>query len=271
MQQIRLANSFLLLPILALLSFAPVASSQEVITAAMHGVPMAEEPDHQLVLSNGYVNAYDVQVPPKSSTLLHQHLYDNILVVLGAADVTNTVEGQTPAHLTPTDSSVSFGRAPYADSVTNNGTKPFSNVIIEFLQPQGQEKTFYKSVTDALAGAVLNANFGKQNLVLETDAVRVLGVGIPSNGLWVAPSDGQPRLVIVLNDHSSPKSSPAKRSPEAGSLVWYDGGGEEPGIANESPEPVRLMVVEFKKPQTQATAQKLPLTAASKRYQEDSN
>lgn len=267
----RLTNPFLLLPIVALLSFAPVASSQEVITAAMQGVPMSEEPDHQLVLSNKYVNAYDVQVPPKGSTLMHQHLYDNIFVVLGAADVTNTVEGQTPAHLTLTDSSVNFGRAPYAHSVTNNGTTPFRNVIIEFLQPQGQEKLFYKSVTDALAGAVVNANFGRQNAVLETDAVRVLGVGIPSNGLWVAPSDGRPRLVVVLNDNSSPASSQAKGSPsEAGTVVWYDEGSVKPGIANESDQPVRLIVVEFKQLQTQATAQ-LSHAAASNSYQEDNN
>lgn len=231
---------------------------------------MSKEPDHHLVLSNNYVNAYDVEVPPKGSTLLHQHLYDNLLVVLGAAEVTNTVEGKTPAHLTLTNSSVVFGHAPYAHSVTNNGTTPFRNVIIELLQPQGPEKTFYKSVTDALAGAVLNANFGKQNTVLETDAVRVLGVGLPSNGLWVAPSDGQPRLVVVLNDTSSPTSSQAKGSPEAGSLVWYDGGGDDPGVANESDQPVKLMVVEFKQPQTQATAQ-VQLMAANNNYQEDNH
>lgn len=270
MQPTRLSNPFLLLPAVALLSFASVGSAQEVITAAMDGVPMSKEPDHHLVLSNSYVNAYDVEVPPKGSTLLHQHLYDNIFVVLGAADVTNTVEGQPPAHLTLADSSVIFGSAPYAHSVTNNGTTPFRNVIIELLQPQGQEKTFYKSVTEALAGAVLNANFGKQNTVLETDAVRVLGVGLPSNGLWVAPSDGQPRLVVVLNDTRDPTTSANKSLSELGTLVWYDGGGDDPGVANESDQPVKLMVVEFKRPQPQATAQ-LQLTAASNSYQGDNN
>lgn len=268
MQLMRLANPFLLLPTVVLLSFASAASAQEVITTAMDGVPMSKEPDHHLVLSNEYVNAYDVEVPPKGSTLVHQHLYDNIFVVLGAADITNTVEGQPPAHLTLTDSSVNFGSAPYAHSITNNGATPFRNVSIELLQPQGQEKTFFKSVTDALAGAGLNANFGKQNTVLETDAVRVLGVGLPSNGLWVAPSDGHPRLVVVLNDTSRPASSPAKESrSEAGTLVWYDGGGDDPGVANESDQPVKLMVVEFKQPQPQPTAQ-LQLTAASNSYQE---
>jgi hypothetical protein len=267
----RLPNILHLLPLVALLGLAPAALSQEVITASIDGVPMSKEPDHQLVLSNSYVNAYDVGVPPKGSTLLHQHLYDNIFVVLGAADVTNTVEGQMPAHLTLADSSVIFGRAPYAHSVTNNGTTSFRNVIIEFLQPQGQEKLFYKSVTDALADAVVNANFGRQNVVLETDAVRVLGVGIPSNGLWVAPSDGHPFLVVVLDDTGDPTNSPAKGSPSgAGTVVWYDAGGVKPGIANESDQPVRLMVVEFKQLQSQPTAQ-LSLNAAGNSYQEDNN
>lgn len=251
----RLPNLLHLLPLVALLSFAPVASSQEVITAVLHGIPMSEEPDHHLVLSNDYVNAYDVEVPPKGSTRLHQHLYDNISVVLGAADVTNSVEGKAPVHSNPTESSLNFGRAPYALLVTNKGTKPFRNVVIEFVQPQGEVKDFYKSVADALAAATTDESGLKQNAVLESDAVRVLGIRIPSNGAWVAPSDGQARLVVVLGNASSATKRKTKSSlSSAGMVLWFDGSSENAGIANESSEPVRLMVVEFKQSQDQATA-----------------
>lgn len=216
---------------------------------------MSAEPDHHLVLSNDYVNAYDVEVPPRGSTLLHQHLYDNIFVVLGAADVTNTIEGKAPVHLNPTESSVTFGRAPYAHLVTNNGTKPFRNVAIEFVQPQGEVKTFYKSVADALAAAAADESGLKENAVLESDAVRVLGIGIPSSGAWIAPADGQARLVVVLDDASSATKRTKDNHPSSvGALVWFDGSDETDGIANESAQPVRLMVVEFKQSQGQATA-----------------
>ena len=218
---------------------------------------MSAEPDHHLVLSNDYVNAYDVEVPPKGSTLLHQHLYDNIFVVLGADDITNLVEGKASVHLNPTESSVNFGRAPYTQLITNNGTKPFRNVMIEFVQPQSEVKDFYKSVADALAAAATDENGLKQNAVLESDAVRVLGIGIPRDGVWIAPSDGQARFVVVLDDASSATKRKTKNSPNspssAGAVVWFDG-SETDGIANESAQPVRLMVLEFKQSQGQATA-----------------
>jgi hypothetical protein len=251
----RLPFPLSLLSFVALLSFAPGASSQEVIAAAMHGVPISAEPDHHQVLSNDYVNAYDVEVPPKSATLMHQHLYDNIFVVLGAADITNSVEGKGPAHLRLIESTVNFGRAPYAQLLTNNGTKPFRNVIIEFVQPQGEVKDFYKSVGDALTAAATDESGVKQNAVLETDAVRVLGIGIPINGAWVAPSDGQARLVVLLDDASSATKRKKDSSPSlVGALVWLEENSEGNGIANESARPLRLVVVEFKQSQGQATA-----------------
>src|SRR5882724_76753 len=108
MQAERFMKTFIPLQLLAVFTLAPVASAQEVITAALAGVPMTDEPDHHLVLNNDYVNAYDVEVPPHGSTRLHQHLHDNVFIVFGNAEVTNAVEGKTPVHLDLKDSSVNF-------------------------------------------------------------------------------------------------------------------------------------------------------------------
>jgi len=42
-----------------------------------------------------------------------------VFIVFGDADVTNSVEGKIPVHLNLKDSSVNFGRAPYAHQVRN--------------------------------------------------------------------------------------------------------------------------------------------------------
>lgn len=136
---------------LALLAWPRLPGRRRLHVAALAMVPMTDKPDDHLVFSNDSVNAYNIKIAPNSSTLVHQHLHDNVFIVFGDADVTNSIEGKIPVQLNLKDSSVNFGRAPYAHQVRNNGTLPFRNIIVELLQSQGDAKKFYGSVDDALA------------------------------------------------------------------------------------------------------------------------
>jgi hypothetical protein len=208
---------------------------------------MSEDPDHHLVLANDYVNAYDVEVAPHTSTRLHQHLHDNVFVVFGDADVTNAVEGKTPLHLNPKDSSVNFGRAPYAHQVTNNGTLPFRNIIIELLQSKGEPKTFYRSVNEALDSSNADASGLKQSAVLETENMRVTAVAVPVAGSWSPPRDGDNRLAVLMdeiNDTASPREK--NTSFPQGMLVWFAGNSDSAPLTNQSDHPMKLMVLQFK-------------------------
>src|SRR6266478_1896109 len=247
MQAERFMKTFIPLQLLAVFTLAPVPSAQEVITAALAGVPMTDEPDHHLVLNNDYVNAYDVEVPPHGSTRLHQHLHDNVFIVFGNAEVTNAVEGKTPVHLDLKDSSVNFGRAPYAHKVTNNGTLPFRNIIIELLQSRGDAEKFYSSVDEALASAAGDASGIKQNAVLKTDNVRVIAVAVPVGGVWSAPNDDRDRLVVLfdeINDTANPKEK--NTSFPKGMLVWFGDNKETGPLTNQLDHLMRLMVLEFR-------------------------
>jgi len=56
MQAGRFMKTFIPLQLLAVLTLAPVASAQEVISEALAGFPITDERDH-LVLNNDYMNA----------------------------------------------------------------------------------------------------------------------------------------------------------------------------------------------------------------------
>ena len=245
MPQRRFLKIFISLQLLAVLTSASIAWSQDVATVSLAGVPMTDEPDHHLVFNNEYVNAYDVEVPAHGSTLLHQHLHDNVFIVFGDAEVTNAVEGKTPVHLSLKDSSVNFGHAPYAHQVTNNGTLPFRNIIIELLRSQGDAKNFYTSVDAALASAAGDASPIKQNAVLETSNVRVIAIAVPGRSAWSPPDDGRQRLVVLLNEiNNTTRPKEKNTSFPQGMLIWL---GHNPApVTNQLDHAMKLLVVEFR-------------------------
>ena len=89
---------------MSLLGFTDIAqevSAQNVMTVvALPGVPIAQEPHHHLVFQNSFVNVYEIEVEPGEATLMHQHYRDNLFVVFGDSDLTNTVAGKNQQNWT---------------------------------------------------------------------------------------------------------------------------------------------------------------------------
>src|SRR5260370_3277003 len=114
---------------MSLLVFAQIARkapAQNVMTvAALSGVPISQEPHHHLVFQNSFVNVYEIEVAPGDATLMHQHYYDNLFVVFGDADLTNTVAGKKPGKLGISDLGIHFAREPYAHIIPNYAHNPF--------------------------------------------------------------------------------------------------------------------------------------------------
>jgi hypothetical protein len=235
---------------MSLLVFADIARkapAQNVMTvAALPGVPISQEPHHHLVFQNSLVNVYEIEVAPGDATLMHQHYYDNLFVVFGDADLTNTVAGKKPEKLGISDLGIHFAREPYAHIIANNGKVPFRNITVELLQTQGQVKNFSSSITDALGTAPPDGSGIREARVLETDEVRVVAVAVPSSTAWSPSHDGHDRLAVMLdkiNDGSGPTE---KNSPfPAGMLAWFPA-DTELSVPNESDEQMKLMILEFK-------------------------
>jgi hypothetical protein len=192
------------------------------------------------------VNVYEIEVVPGDATLMHQHYYDNLFVVFGDADLTNTVAGKKPTKLDLSDLGIDFGREPYAHIIANNGKFRFRNITVELLQTQGQVKNFYSSINDALDAALPDGGGIRQGHVLETDEVQVMAVAVPSSTAWSPPRDGHDRLVVMLDRINDGSGLREKNSPfPAGMLAWFPA---DTGISvpNESDQQMKLMILKFK-------------------------
>jgi hypothetical protein len=222
-------------------------SAQNIMAVpALPGVPIAQEPHHHLVFQNSFVNVYEVEVAPGDATLMHQHYYDNLFVVFGDADLTNTVAGEQPTKLDFSDLGIHFAREPYAHIIANKGKLPFRNITVELLQTQGELKKFSSSINDALDAAPPDGWGIRQGRILETDEVQVVAVAVPSSTAWSPPHDGHDRLVVMLDKINDASGPTEKNSPfPAGMLAWFPA-DTDLSVPNESDEQMKLMILEFK-------------------------
>jgi hypothetical protein len=168
-------------------------------TSAQSAVPISQEHHHHLVMENEYVRVYEVEVPAHEATLMHQHDRDYVYIVIGDADVTNQVQGKQAAKLHLRDTTVNFSKGPFAHIAVNDSDKPFRNVTIELLKPQGEVKVFAPSLNAALDSVNPDsAGIGvKDSPILETAELRVSAVEISGKGTW-KPAAQRPRLTLDL-------------------------------------------------------------------------
>jgi hypothetical protein len=75
-------------------------------------VDISAEPSHHLGRADyGCEQAFNVEVAPHASTLLHRHRHDYVSITLGAAHVLDEVEGKTPMELRLNDGEARFSSA----------------------------------------------------------------------------------------------------------------------------------------------------------------
>jgi hypothetical protein len=207
-------------------------------------VPISEEHHHHLIIENSYVKAYEVEVPPHESTLLHRHDYDYVYIVFGDADITNAVEGkqEVKAHLV--DNAVNFVKGPFAHVAGNVGDTPFRNITISLLHKQGEVHIYYPTVAAALEANARQRNRFGGTILLETDDMRVVAATLPPHYVEAVAGIPPARLIIFpdrMNDASAPKEKSAPTFP-SGLLKWYANGG----LLNDSQKEMRVVWLDFK-------------------------
>ena len=124
----------------------PTSLPQQNPTAPPGPVPIGEEPHHRLVLQNDFTHVYNVMVPPLDATLLHQHDFPYLYVVLGPADIINAIVGKPELHQTLQDGETHFTPGHFAHIARTDSGMPFHNITIELLHPQGAPKNLCKEV-----------------------------------------------------------------------------------------------------------------------------
>jgi quercetin dioxygenase-like cupin family protein len=243
---------------LLLLTFS--SSAQAPVPLAHGDVP--GEPHHHLKIENEYIRAYYVEVPPHEDTQLHQHDHDYLFVTLGATEVINAVLGKPEVKLALRDGEVRFTRGGFAHVARNLGDKPFRNVTIELLRPQGEPKNLCDQVVD---GPVLTCT-GEVKGLPANSPLRVLpklGIG-PRRSFEtdkIAVASYSLSLVGTYNeDFKSPRLLVAEDGPQLhveiagesaksvsnGETVWLDAGKEWKIILPRQDKPTRFLMIRFK-------------------------
>ena len=212
---------------------------------ALPGVPISQERHHHLVLENSFVKAYEVEVAPHESTLMHQHLYDYVYIIFGEDDITNAVAGKPEVKVQQPDLAVNFSPGPFAHVATNNSDAPFRNITIELLHRQGEVKKFHPTVRAALDTGVGDDKTARQATVLQTDDVQVVAVAVAPKSSWSPPRDDHSRLVVRI-DNIQNTGTKEKNAPfPAGMLAWVPA-GKSWTVSNTGAGIDKLLVLEFK-------------------------
>ncbi len=205
-------------------------------------VPITQEPHHKLVLDNEYTRVFDVTVPAKQSTLLHQHDHDYLAVILEPAEVQNAVVGRpvTPGHAGKGE--VRFAVAPITHKLTVTGDTPFRNITIEVLKKKEQPAKEPERGLDVGHG-------GMTDIVVDNAEVRVQEVQIAAGGMLHKHTHRFPFLVIALSDadlHNMPQGKPASDVHQKfGEVKWIDAGSTHE-MMNMGKQEAHFVEVEFK-------------------------
>jgi hypothetical protein len=115
-------------------------------TAPQGPVPISDEPHHRLVLQNDFARVYNVTVPPLDTTFLHQHDLPYLYIVLGPADIINSVVGKPDLHQVLQDGETHYSPGHFAHIVRTDSGMQFHNITVELLRPQGTAKNLCKDV-----------------------------------------------------------------------------------------------------------------------------
>lgn len=206
------------------------------------------EPHHHLKIDNEYVRAYYVEVPPHEDTQLHQHDHDYIFLTLGDTEVINAVLGKPEVKLSLRDGEVRFTRGGFAHVARNLGDKPFRNVTIEFLKPQGEVHNLCERVVQGDLGTcqlVQNPSMSGKPYFESEELLGFVGTLNPRVRYGDTARFG--RLLVALDQAELEVSSPGLPATKlhSGGMLWLRANGMFT-IANLGAEPSRYLTIFFK-------------------------
>ena len=244
-----------------------------VLCAAQTGAPVAltEEPSHHLAFENEYVRVFKVEVAPHSPTLLHEHDRDYVFISIGAAEITNEVQGRSPIEQSLADGDTRLAKGPFAHVAINRAATPFRNITVEVKKKSTKDICGFAgnacpttmavtggTISVGPAGGISSADvkFTKEP-IFETDAVRASRIRIAAGGSSPEHEDKLPRLLIAVSDLDLTSTSrvgermQGVRHPfsvvkqKAGDIAWLP--AEAPHtITNSGTQPAHFVILEFK-------------------------
>jgi quercetin dioxygenase-like cupin family protein len=222
---------------------APATSGQS--TTQIEAVA---EPSHSLVWENKYVRTLKVEVLPGAATLKHRHGHDFFTVTLGAAEISNEVDGKSAATVKLEDGQVRFaeGRGP-AHLVKNLASTPFRNVTIELLGDEAG-KTAAPPKWDPESGTVTSPDGGSQEFLLIKDGVRASKMILQPGATQPKRQHIGPEMIVAVTDLDLGLAGKAKRATplrlKARDVKWIEGGLDQT-LINRGKKEAKIVLMQF--------------------------
>lgn len=216
------------------------------LLSATEAVEITAEPSHHLAVANEQVRAFQVEVAPHASTLLHRHGHDYLFVTLGETHISNEVLGKPPVELKLADGEVRFTPGNFAHVAKNLSDQPFRNVTIELMQ---DEKLRDAPSPWPQEGGDREFPGGRIKVLFVRDGARVSSVELqPGATMPSHPHDG-PHLLVAVSDlelrSDVEGQGPMPGKFKSGDVKWLPGGFTHT-LTNTGKDRARLVTVEFK-------------------------
>lgn len=182
-------------------------------------VSIEKEPRHHLEFQNEYVRLFYVRIAPGDTTLFHTHINDNVGVKLTDAELSDVVPGGNPETNLVHQGAVGFGHypTPLTHSVSNVGSTPFHNMLVEILPAKGAPST-----------APLLAKVGGYTLAMENERVRILRLVLAPGQSTEEHSHALQGVSVVITEGKIAVDLPGTKTEtvtfKPGDYRWHEGG-----------------------------------------------
>jgi quercetin dioxygenase-like cupin family protein len=208
-------------------------------------VEITAEPAHHLALENEYIRAFQVEVAPHASTLMHRHRHDYVYVTLGDSHVSNEVEGKPPVDVKFADGDTRFAPGNFAHIARNLSDQPFRNVTIELMQDEKLRQT--PSHWPEETGEKIFPG-GRSKILFVKDGVRVSEVNLEPGAVVPSHHHDGPHLLVAVTDLDLRSDvegmGPMPGKFKSGDIKWLPGGYTHT-LTNVGKTPARWVTVEF--------------------------
>lgn len=196
-------------------------------------VEIEDEPHHHLIITNEYVRALAVEIPPHVRTLCHRHPYDYLLYVASGAEIISAAREEEPKALHYVDGECELSKAGLVHVVENLDEHSFRNVVVEFL-PGASKLTRGRDPMRVAGEARIDAIFQHERAAIYSIAMDPgAEVEIAGPSVVAAPYGGK-TMMKELDDFDIPLDEFEK-------LIWVCA-PRRVEVRNAGLEPVRAVV-----------------------------
>jgi quercetin dioxygenase-like cupin family protein len=220
----------------AVLVYAQAPAAVE-ITAELH---------HHLLFENEFVRVFKVDLAPQESALLHRHRHDYMFVTLGASDVANARQGQSPVRVKLQDGETQFLAGGFAHAARNLAPTPFRSIIVELLQDEKLHHAPPKKWDEARGLQILDR--GTQDILFVKDGVRASEIELQPGGLIPSHHHNHSHLLVAITDLELRSDvegmGPMPGHFKSGDVKWLPGGYTHT-LMNVGKQTAKFVTLEF--------------------------